>query len=651
VGNGGHDNAVYLVPVSEVKEIPLAPFAYWVTKRIRRLFVERNAVEGGKITVKQGLATADDFRFVRTAWEAPCKSATDLDHTWFLFAKGGQYSPFYADVHLKVNWRDSGCEIRFFGDPSGAKPLSRPQNTAFYKRPGLTWPLRTQSGLALRAVPGGCIFGHKGPCIFVDQDDRDQLLRLLGITTSEAFRALVEIQMAFGSYEVGVIQRTVIPASLDQRLGELALSAWSAKRSRDNASLTSHAFVKPVLGKIETTLNDRVAEWAIALVASDAAAAEAQAAIDEIARRLYGLDDGDQKAIQQTLGLAQNLEPGQDESEDQGDGLEDIPPSGADARILVGEVIEYATGCCFGRWDIRVCKGDLPPPVVPDPFASLPDCPPGMLQGDDGLPMSPKAGGRLRAEGDYPIDIAWDGILVDDAEHPLDIERRIRSALSAIWGDRGDALEYEACTLLGVPTLRDWLRRPTGFFADHLKRYSKSRRQAPIYWPLSTKSGDYTLWIYYHRLNDQTLHKCLADFLDPKIAKVEKEIASLSSKSASKAAELRDFLNELKGLRDEIERVIKLPWRPNLNDGVLITASPLWKLFRLSQWSKDLKACWEELEKGDYDWAHLAYTIWTERVEKVCEKDRSIAIAHGLEHLCKVDPPKPKKPRGKKASS
>ena len=37
-------------------------------------------------------------------------------------------------------------------------------------------------------------------------------------------------------------------------------------------------------------------------------------------------------------------------------------------------------------------------------------------------------------------------------------------------------------------------RRPTGFFADHLKRYSKSRRQAPIYWPLSTAKGSYTLW-------------------------------------------------------------------------------------------------------------------------------------------------------------
>jgi len=105
---------------------------------------------------------------------------------------------------------------------------------------------------------------------------------------------------------------------------------------------------------------------------------------------------------------------------------------------------------------------------------------------------------------------------------------------------------------------------------------------------------------------------------------------------------LLDLESELAAFRAEIEGIIKLPWKPNLNDGVLITASPLWKLFRLPKWQRDLKACWEKLERRDYDWSHLAYSIWPERVEKVCKKDRSIAIDHNLEHLCQVTPPKPK---------
>jgi hypothetical protein len=97
-----------------------------------------------------------------------------------------------------------------------------------------------------------------------------------------------------------------------------------------------------------------------------------------------------------------------------------------------------------------------------------------------------------------------------------------------------------------------------------------------------------------------------------------------------------------------ILRVAGLPWKPNLNDGVLITASPLWKLFRLSKWQKDLKTCWGKLEAGEYDWAHLAYTIWPDRVKQVCKKDRSIAIAHGLEDLCEVKAPEKKAKRGRK---
>jgi hypothetical protein len=234
-----------------------------------------------------------------------------------------------------------------------------------------------------------------------------------------------------------------------------------------------------------------------------------------------------------------------------------------------------------------------------------------MLQNAQGLPAGPQD-----VPAAYPIRIPWPGILVDDPNHPLDIERRVREVIDIIWKDRADAIEQEACEILGVKSLRDYFRKPSGFFADHLKRYSKSRRQAPIYWPLSTASGTYTLWLYYHRLNVQTLYTCVTDFVKPKLDTVTADADRLQSKTQTggtakeraELQELRDFQAELQEMHDELLRVAQLPWKPNLNDGVLITASPLWKLFRLPKWQKDLKACWEELAAGDYDWAHLAYT-------------------------------------------
>jgi hypothetical protein len=141
----------------------------------------------------------------------------------------------------------------------------------------------------------------------------------------------------------------------------------------------------------------------------------------------------------------------------------------------------------------------------------------------------------------------------------------------------------------------------------------------------------------------------LADFVDPKLKAVRAEINALRETAThhNRLEELQDLEKELADFHTEIERIIKLPWKPNLNDGVLITVCPLWKLFRLPKWQKDLKACWEKLEKGDYDWAHLAYSIWPERVEEACKKDRSIAIAHGLEAICQTKVPDQKK-KGKR---
>jgi hypothetical protein len=262
-----------------------------------------------------------------------------------------------------------------------------------------------------------------------------------------------------------------------------------------------------------------------------------------------------------------------------------------------------------------------------------------MLPNEQGLPAAPSD-----VPASFPLRISWPGILVDDKGHVEDIERRVREALQVIWPDRADAIEQEACEILGVKTLRDYFRKPSGFFADHLKRYSKSRRQAPIYWPLSTRSGEYTLWLYYHRLSDQTLYSCVNNFVEPKLRQVSEAVNQLRGKGQVRTREeekeferMQDFEHELQEFRDELLRLAKLPWRPDLNDGVQITAAPLWSLFRSPKWQKTLKETWQSLERGDYDWAHLAMTVWPQRVVPKCAKDRSMAIAHDVEDLFWVE--------------
>jgi hypothetical protein len=74
----------------------------------------------------------------------------------------------------------------------------------------------------------------------------------------------------------------------------------------------------------------------------------------------------------------------------------------------------------------------------------------------------------------------------------------------------------------------------------------------------------------------------------------------------------------------------------------------LWKLFQHKPWQKKLKDTWGKLENGDYDWAHLACSIWPARVRDRCKHDKSLAIAHGLEELYEEPPEQPRTKRGRK---
>jgi len=255
---------------------------------------------------------------------------------------------------------------------------------------------------------------------------------------------------------------------------------------------------------------------------------------------------------------------------------------------------------------------------------------------------------------DYPLRINWEGVLVDDPEHDDDIVRRMRDVLEAIWKDGAEAIEKEACEVLGVRELRDYFRKPSngGFWMEHVKRYSKSRRKAPIYWYLRSAKGNYGLWLYYHRLDKDILFKALLNYVAPKIRLEEDRLKTLRSRKEAAGTSGREakqlekgidqqeqFVSELHDFKDKLRRAAELHLTPDLNDGVVLNVAPLWELV---PW-KEAKEYWEALQEGKYDWSGIALQLWPERVKELCKRDRSVAIAHGLEDLCEGLPPKPKR--------
>jgi hypothetical protein len=109
----------------------------------------------------------------------------------------------------------------------------------------------------------------------------------------------------------------------------------------------------------------------------------------------------------------------------------------------------------------------------------------------------------------------------------------------------------------------------------------------------------------------------------------EKATAAQRKELASHEA----VVEELRAFLEEVKRVAPL-WNPNLGDGVVINFAPLWRLVPQNKsWQRELRSTWDALSEGKYDWAHLAMHLWPERVVPKCAKDRSLAIAHGLEDV------------------
>jgi hypothetical protein len=638
---------------SSFGQIPGSPHAYWVSARVRGVFSENSSFENDARTARQGLATADDFRFLRLWWEpipsfilGPNSSDQSLSseysswreqtfngRNWVHLAKGGAFSKFYSDLYLLMNWAEDGAELRGF-----QRAVIR--NPNHYFRPGLTWPRRT-SGLSFRVLPTGCAFADKGPSIFVEDDNPSILFALSALLNSQAFYHLMALQVArvslAQSFEVGLVQSTPVP-NLDhevgQRLEQLATEWFHLKRNTDAAQESVHSFKIPTLVlEMTGSLRESLNRWQSSADETRESLLENQQEIDNVAYNLYGISDEDRAALEASLNSSVDQEVAE-----AGDTEEEAGPASVDADELVDQLLSWAVGCVLGRWDVRMALDDSLIPELQDPFDPLPVCSPGTLIGPDGLPAErggivseewlrsrpnvitlPEDGsvdGPTISDAEYPLEIEWDGILVEGDGHPHDIVARVRDVLQVVWGDRADDIEQEAREILGVDDLRDYLRNPRKFWDSHVSRYSKSRRKAPIYWLLQSARRNFGIWLYYHRMDADILFKALRNYVDPVIAleqnrledlrarlSVAEEAGGRARRDADRAVDRQQALvQEIQEFREKLERVAHLGLTVDHDDGVLLSIAPLHELV---PW-KPAKQAWDELVAGKYEWSTMS---------------------------------------------
>ena len=248
-----------------------------------------------------------------------------------------------------------------------------------------------------------------------------------------------------------------------------------------------------------------------------------------------------------------------------------------------------------------------------------------------------------------------DGVMVLQRDHPDDLAARIIEILAAIHG------EAEAARLIQTATggngeLRERLERYLlgPFFKAHVKQY----RKRPIYWLLQSPKQSYSVYLFHERATDQTLALIQGKrYLGGRIFQVKEEHAEALRSEAEKegrekagwrkrAQELAEELADLEAFDQAITETNSEPvldaggrpaaarWAPELDDGVLLNAAPLYRL--TPSWKKadpklDLAKAWQALRKGEYPWARTAMRYWPRETLKACQGNRSYRIAHGLE--------------------
>lgn len=558
-----------------------SPYCYWVRRPILDK-ISRPPIEPDMCEVKVGLQTGDDFRFLRNFWEVPVES-----DEWVFYSKTEEAIAWHSPIKMKVRWVDSGYELKGFTDKHG-KQRSALRSPHLYFKPGFSYMNRS-SRLVPYVVPRGCIPSAGRSQVFPHEGKEVDVLTICASNVGSAIARLRGNNFARPKYQAGMIQQ--LPSVDMPKAVRSSIESFMLKTIKDAKSFyASDETTLDYSGSASIKVSRKNVSNFYSLLGLENEVNVAEA---------YGLKKQEYEELILDLQQAVSLRKVHEEATDD----EMI-------RIASLQFISYLVGCFFGRWAIK-----LESHVA--------------VESSDVYQELPKQSNAFKW-GESESDVERSGIAdLESSSHGL-----LSVFQNSVYG--GEKYVTQALVSGGIKNWEDYFSKPSGFFSYHYGQYSQNRRYSPIYWPLQTPSGSYSLWIYYHRLNEQTLFACVNDFVDPKLLNIQVDINSLQNKSTRSSGDekelerLIDLEDELIQFRDELLRIAEF-WKPNLNDGVQITAAPLWALFQYKPWQKKLKKTWSDLEKGECDWTHMAYNIWPERVLKKCHEDRSIAIAHGVE--------------------
>lgn len=508
----------YELSRSRIREMPDCAFLGDLSNRLLEAF--RHPL-GEVAPAKQGLATADNERFLRQWFEVSgdrsYMRARDRENArasgarWFPHNKGGEFRKWWGNQDYVVNWEEDGREIQSLVDPKTGKQRSRPQNIDCYFRPCISWARVSSGDPSFRLFDSSSTFNDKGAAVFLNS--HQQTYEMLGYLNSSTTLKLESTIAPTVMFEVGQVKNLpwIEPESFDpagvERLVDIFRADWDARE-------TSWDFARPpYLRGGYSLLQDAFDDW---YRRSCESADEAQRLETENNRYwadVYGLADEVEVDVPLSrVSLTYNPR------------FAFAPTKGTPERSeeeyrwlhyqrSARELISWAIGVTMGRYSV-----DVPGLVLADQASSLDDF------------CARVAEPRLQPDDDGIIPVTG-GAFDDDAS------RRVKAVLRVVFGasDLGDNIEFltrclavknSSNTAEFVPpvipadpdrALEDYMAK--SFAADHQKDYSGR----PVYWSLESPKGTFRALIYLHRYTPDTVGQVLTKYAAPFVDRLKAE--------------------------------------------------------------------------------------------------------------------------------
>ena len=536
---------LYHTDQTNFDKIPGSPIAYWVSENLIHDFEEGTPL-GELVDAKQGLATADNKRFLRQWFEVGINNikfdAHNLEEAqgshkkWFPLNKGGSYRKWYGNYDYVVNWENDGYEIKHFTDSKG-KVRSRPQNTEYYFKEALTWPKITSGKLSARFRESGSIHETAGNEAF--SNNKNTILQIIGFVNSKVANYVSNILNPTLNSQIGDFISLPILKSNSFELKYINQNISLSKQDWD-AFETSWDFQKsPLLTSSNkaASLEESYNNWA----------KEAEDRFNQLKSNEEELN----KIFIDLYGLQDELSS---EEEDK-----DVSVRKADQVRDIKTFLSYFIGCVFGRYSLD----------------------------EDGLAY---AGGEWNPNKYKTFKPNKDNIILLTDHKYFDDERDIIVRLQEFLAKTFDPdkvlenMDFIARTLdlkkFEKGTSSEEIIR-TYFIKDFYKDHARIYQKRPIYWEFNSgRSNGFKALMYLHRysLDELAMARNYLHQLEPEMASLveaDKKLLENETMAGAKSAYRKTIKNINKQLAEMtkydqiLEHLSQSQIKLDLDDGVL----------------------------------------------------------------------------------